>query len=616
MKPGKKWPVRIATGTSIRIPMVEVVLPIKRTLLIITVLGITLCSFGQVKHPKRGIAFGYHSEADFQVISGSLSWWYNWANTPEPGVAGVFEAYEMDFVPMAWNASYNVSKLKEFYTSHPEAKFLLGFNEPNFREQANMTPSAAAAAWPGLEAIADEFGLELVGPAVNWCGNCVSEGGITYTNPYDYLDAFFAACPDCRVDYIGVHNYMCYSGPLIDYLEGFRKYGRKIWLTEFACWDQATITLDMQKNLVIGALDYLDNDTLIYRYSWFTGRSGSGTPHLDLFESEPGKLSDLGELYLNYNPIHDTSFYMAVPGRIEAENYSSMSGIALEGTSDFDGIANVGWIDAGDWLEYNLNVPDSGDYYLYLRIASTTSSSIRILTNDSLETVLNITSTGGWQNWKTLKSQVSLDTGFVKLRLHTPKGGFNINWLAISTQENRSPLCTAGEDQVITSPESTLLLAGQGSDPDDDPLVYKWSKVSGAECTIESPHTPVTNIIGLAPGSYYFRLEVSDGLEVTSDMVRITVKQSTVGTPEMIAGPLEVYPNPAGNLLVVNIPEHILAVNLTVTNTLGQIVLTQSFSENNRNTDVDITDLENGIYFVKLDALTVSFVARIIKAGE
>ena len=172
-----------------------------------------------------------------------------------------------------------LSKLREFYTNHPEAKFLLGFNEPNFREQANMTPSAAAAAWPGLEAIADEFGLELVSPAVNWCGNCVSEGGVTFTNPYDYLDAFFEACPDCRVDYIGVHNYMCYSGPLIDYLEGFRKYGKKIWLTEFACWDQATITLDMQKNLVIGALDYLDNDTMIYRYSWFTGRSNSGPAH-------------------------------------------------------------------------------------------------------------------------------------------------------------------------------------------------------------------------------------------------------------------------------------------------------------------------------------------------
>jgi len=588
----------------------------KKSLLLLITLGITLVSFGQHKNPKRGLSYGYHKEADFQAISGSLSWWYNWANTPESGVAGVFENYDMDFVPMAWNASYSLSRLREFYTNHPDAKYLLGFNEPNFREQANMTPSAAAAAWPGLEAIADEFGLELVGPAVNWCGNCVSEGGVTFTNPYDYLDAFFEACPDCRVDYIAVHNYMCYAGPLIDYLEGFRKYGRKIWLTEFACWDQSNITLDMQKNLVIGALDYLDNDTMIYRYSWFTGRSGSGTPHIDLFESEPGKLSELGELYVHYNPVHDTSFYARVPNRIEAENYSTMSGIALEGTSDFDGIANVGWIDANDWLEYRLSVADSGTYYLYLRLAATASSSISVLANDSLKALVNVSSTGGWQNWKTIKSQVRLDSGQVKLRLRTPTGRFNINWLRISTQDNSAPLCSAGEDQELVSPENSVLLPGQGSDPDGDSLVYKWSQVSGASCNIESPDLETTNVSGLKPGSYYFRLEISDGYEVSSDMVRVRVIESTVGIATLGSDKLEVYPNPADDLIIITIADHIEAEMLTISNTSGQLVFSRHLKRKMSKTEVDISELEAGIYFVNLHAADGNYVARIIKSSE
>jgi hypothetical protein len=129
---------------------------------------------------------------------------------------------------------------------------------------------------------------------------------------------------------------MCYSGSLIDYLEGFKKYGKKIWLTEFACWDQATITLDMQKSLMLGALDYMDNDTMIYRYAWFIGRAGADTPDITLFEDQAGKLSELGELYVNYQAKHDTSVYYPVPARIEAESYSAMQGIALELTSDFD----------------------------------------------------------------------------------------------------------------------------------------------------------------------------------------------------------------------------------------------------------------------------------------
>ena len=282
---------------------------------------------------------------------------------------------------------------------------------------------------------------------------------------------------------------------------------------------------------------------------------------------------------MHYNPVHDTSLYIKVPGRIEAEDYSTMSGIAVEGTSDFDGIANVGWIDAGDWLEYNLNVPDSGDYFIYLRFAATASSSVNVLANDSLKTIVNLTNTGGWQSWRTIKSQVVLDSGRVKLRLHTPKGSFNINWLRISTQDNSSPLCSAGEDQEIITPENSILLTGQGSDPDDDSLVFRWSQVSGAPCLIESPGKAVTNVLGLIPGNYYFRLEVSDAYEVSSDLVRITVKQNTVGSSPLISNKLEIYPNPVSNMLMLSIPENFIPDKLTITNIMGQVVLKPTIAQ-------------------------------------
>lgn len=57
-----------------------------------------------------------------------------------------------------------------------------------------MTPLEAAAEWPRLEAIANEFVLKIVGPAVNFCGNCVTENGTTYNDPFDYLDDSFQAC--------------------------------------------------------------------------------------------------------------------------------------------------------------------------------------------------------------------------------------------------------------------------------------------------------------------------------------------------------------------------------------------------------------------------------------
>ena len=101
-------------------------------------------------------------------MQGKVSWWYNWAVTPELPVRDHYEDYDMDFVPMAWNGAFNETALREFLDEHPNVKYLLGFNEPNFAEQANLTPQQAADLWPQLEAIADDYNLKLVAPAVNY----------------------------------------------------------------------------------------------------------------------------------------------------------------------------------------------------------------------------------------------------------------------------------------------------------------------------------------------------------------------------------------------------------------------------------------------------------------
>ena len=385
--------------------------------------------YTQTKSKKRGMAYGYHSEADMGAIWNSVSWWYNWSIQPDSKVALVFQNYGMDFVPMAWNGSYNEAGMRAFYASHPDAKFLLGFNEPNFTTQANMKPSVAAAAWPKLEKIAKDYGLKIVGPAVNYADKPVTENGVTYTDPIAYLDAFFAACPDCQVDYIAVHNYMCYAGALSNDIKRYKKYNKPIWLTEFACWDQPSITLDMQKGYMMGAIDYLEGDTSVFRYSWFNGNRSGAYPYLDLFKTQSGLLTELGQLYINFNPIHNPDRYSPIPVRLEAESYSTMSGISIEATKDVSGNANVGWIDANDWLEYNIEVPTTQDYTIHFRVSANASSNLELRENNATIETLQIPATGGWQNWKTYQITVNLTLGKHILQVFTKRGGFNLNWL-------------------------------------------------------------------------------------------------------------------------------------------------------------------------------------------
>ncbi|ADO71455.1 glycosyl hydrolase [Stigmatella aurantiaca] len=249
------------------------------------------------KSTKRGISYGYHSAADMTALSAGISWWYNWSPQPEAGAASVAPSVGVSFVPMVWGGTPNADQLAAQIPAG--AQYLLGFNEPNFKSQANMTPSRAASLWPVLEDVARRKNLKLVSPAVNYCGDCVSEGGTTFTDPVAYLDAFFAACTNCKVDYVAVHWYACDVSALSWYIGLFKKYNKPIWLTEFACGDRPhnEITLAVQKKYMTDAVNYLENEPAVFRYSWFSGRN-SEIPNINLLGNS-GQLTELGQLYVS-----------------------------------------------------------------------------------------------------------------------------------------------------------------------------------------------------------------------------------------------------------------------------------------------------------------------------
>nr|WP_255216743.1 glycoside hydrolase family protein [Pseudenhygromyxa sp. WMMC2535] len=236
------------------------------------------------------MAYGYHSLADLEVLSPSVSWWYNWATTPDEGTDPGYAALGFEFVPMVWGSWFDVDEVLAAIPDDAEA--LLGFNEPNFFSQANISAEEAAALWPSLETIADAGQLKLISPAVNYCG-----GGCWSEDPFVYLDAFFAACEDCRIDAIAVHWYAC-DGPALEwYLGEMAQYGKPIWLTEFSCGDGDDLSLETQLTYMADALAILEADPLVERYAWFAGRT-EVIPNVSLLGAD-GELTELGELYVS-----------------------------------------------------------------------------------------------------------------------------------------------------------------------------------------------------------------------------------------------------------------------------------------------------------------------------
>ena len=125
------------------------------------------------------------------VIALKAFWYYTWG-TPVPSPTPT----NCEFVPMFWGpANMNVANIAAIQKAKAsgQAKYVLGFNEPDHTDQANMTVSQALAFWPQLESI----GLPLGSPATSWP---------TLQWFDDFMDS--AIAQKKRVDFICVHMYV------------------------------------------------------------------------------------------------------------------------------------------------------------------------------------------------------------------------------------------------------------------------------------------------------------------------------------------------------------------------------------------------------------------------
>jgi hypothetical protein len=247
---------------------------------------------GGLPHCKRGEAYQSNSLADLTTLSKGISWWYNWSTSPEKGVATTFQQSGVEFVPMIWGVKNGPPDPATIEKQIPKgSKYILGFNEPNFGAQSNITAAQAAALWPRIMQIAKDLNLKIGSPAPNYCaGNCND------TDPIHYLDTFFAACTGCQVDFIAAHWYACDGPALTHYLGLLKKYNKPIWLTEFSCMDAGDHSVAGEEAYMKTALQILENDPMIFRYSWFTGR-WTNPSGISLLAGD-GQLTELGTQYV------------------------------------------------------------------------------------------------------------------------------------------------------------------------------------------------------------------------------------------------------------------------------------------------------------------------------
>ena len=242
---------------------------------------------------KKGIGLGTDKPGYADKLAAlKVTWTYSWgADIPADLPAGV------EFVPMVWGWRHGEQQDAFFarLTQDREAgKFttLLGFNEPDGKDQANISAETALAAWPKLESVGARLGSPAgVHPDVPWMTEFMS--GAKKNN--------------LRVDFITVHWYGSakQAGDFLSYLARIHTlYNKPIWITEFcpADWQAKEGHKNMNSpqqvaSFMRSVIPALKRTPYIERFAWFSADATSPKLGTAALFNADGTLTDLGKIY-------------------------------------------------------------------------------------------------------------------------------------------------------------------------------------------------------------------------------------------------------------------------------------------------------------------------------
>jgi hypothetical protein len=254
----------------------------------------TLCGAAGTSHSrKKGIGLANKKQASTAELLRQLNpaWHYNWGSnrqTDEP--AGI------DFVPMVWGGSINEKSMASLTERNQAqgAKALLGFNEPDGKDQANMTVAKALDLWPLLMKSPFRLG---------------SPAGVHPDR--EWMVEFIKGVEDrkLRVDFITMHSYagLDVDGLINRVQKVSKQFNRPVWITEFAVADWSAKSREQNRYRPEQVLEFmtkvfprLEKLDCLERHAWFTSNPESAALGPSALLDQSGKLTALGEYYAQF----------------------------------------------------------------------------------------------------------------------------------------------------------------------------------------------------------------------------------------------------------------------------------------------------------------------------
>lgn len=259
--------------------------------------------------------------------------------------------------------------------------------------------------------------------------------------------------------------------------------------------------------------------------------NGSGTPYGGTALTVPAVILaeryDAGGEGLAYHDVDPNNIGQA---------FRPSEGVDIENSgSGF----NVYWLVAGEWLEYTINVPESGLYDLIPQVSTVPGFGYFHLSvnNTDVSGRRDVTSTGGWQTWRDIPvTNVQLEAGVQILRMDIGSDSDKSGWLfSLNSIEVKKSGGVANEEPALGIPDFALAQNYPNPFNPVTQIGFSLQKAGHTKITLynvmgQAVMQPVNGFLGagahslsidatnLASGIYLYRLE-SGGRVLSRRMV-------------------------------------------------------------------------------------------------
>jgi hypothetical protein len=307
---------------------------------------------------KRGFADTGAGYSNLQATG--AGWYYTWGLGD--GNPGNFDA---EFAPMFWGSwavnQGNIDAVK----NNANVEWVLGFNEPERPDQANLTVTQAISHWTTLSNGFAGSGKKLVSPAV------ADTGGAT--GGQQWLANFMtqAAANNLQVDAVAFHWYGVSTpdnpaGAASSFLSRvqsyYNSYQKPVFITEFAIHDWGgnysdAAIIEANRQFLDIVIPELESRSYVAGYSWYHWFNDA-----HLYEGSPPTPTPMGQTYVG---ALKSGAVENIGGRDLGEHVAYLAGgeltatgsaptnfnyiNALSSTSSVSG--SVDWrLSSGDWV--------------------------------------------------------------------------------------------------------------------------------------------------------------------------------------------------------------------------------------------------------------------------